>query len=510
MGDLHGPAEFLLNLFQETLEESIERDLNVNLHIITAPVQLVNSHSIRSLSGRDDENGRSVISKFNNLLFNLEGPNLNFYIEASEVVRYSKEVLTITNTSNSTENSGDAFLQFINSVLNEENTVVFIAAGDLREHVVFLLLTIDAEDFQIHKERSRKVNGDIPHFTEHLIDELLELSRQYVLSYAGNKKKFALRDTAPSVLRQLSRRIYSDVMREYSKFEYQANELANQVDQLNRISELTYEKSNVSGSIFMLTENDKHHITEEKTMNKRIPLTDSRSIRKLLQGLPSNRTLLCDGKDVYGIGTISSQDQRGRKLYYVEFSGRGRWSLKDFDDPLFSFMHVKHGRAYLYGDGYVMPEVAKKIQESFSISNKTLEAWETIIRTIARNGKGALLVIQDHEMVANEARRLGQPSLSFQSFEATEDILPSLSQIDGAVLLDPNLNCYAIGVILDGIIKPKKNFDDPARGARYNSAVRYRLAYPDINMVIIVISVDGMINVIPSTESSAQIQTGAR
>jgi len=45
-----------------------------------------------------------------------------------------------------------------------------------------------------------------------------------------------------------------------------------------------------------------------------------------------------------------------------------------------------------------------------------------------------------------------------------------LTPIDGAILLNPEGECYAFGVVLDGLAT---EIGDPSRGARYNSAIRY-------------------------------------
>ena len=77
--------------------------------------------------------------------------------------------------------------------------------------------------------------------------------------------------------------------------------------------------------------------------------------------------------------------------------------------------------------------------------------------------------------------------------------LASLTAMDGALLIDSNLNCHAIGVILDGVADPEHA--DSSRGARYNSATRYyyNCKKSDFDLIIIVVSDDGMINIIPAT-----------
>jgi DNA integrity scanning protein DisA with diadenylate cyclase activity len=74
----------------------------------------------------------------------------------------------------------------------------------------------------------------------------------------------------------------------------------------------------------------------------------------------------------------------------------------------------------------------------------------------------------------------------------SEEVLQQLTRIDGAVLVGPEATCYAIGVILDGLATDR---GDRARGARFNSAVRY-VDCRDEPVVIVVKSEDGMIEVI--------------
>jgi DNA integrity scanning protein DisA with diadenylate cyclase activity len=67
-----------------------------------------------------------------------------------------------------------------------------------------------------------------------------------------------------------------------------------------------------------------------------------------------------------------------------------------------------------------------------------------------------------------------------------------LTQIDGAMLLDTEGYCHAIGLILDGLAS---EHGDAARGARYNSAIRY-VETSTHNCLAVVVSDDGLINLI--------------
>jgi DNA integrity scanning protein DisA with diadenylate cyclase activity len=78
--------------------------------------------------------------------------------------------------------------------------------------------------------------------------------------------------------------------------------------------------------------------------------------------------------------------------------------------------------------------------------------------------------------------------------------MDNLTAIDGSVLLDTQGVCHAIGVILDGIAKEQQG--DPSRGARFNSAVRYVGSRAARSCVVVVISEDGRVDVIPQGRKS--------
>lgn len=103
------------------------------------------------------------------------------------------------------------------------------------------------------------------------------------------------------------------------------------------------------------------------------------------------------------------------------------------------------------------------------------------------------LVISDD--AKNESARLGRQCFVVKPFKLTDEKIQQVTAIDGAVLVDRDCVCHAIGVILDGLATKK---GDPARGARYNSALRYyELSNKKTPLVIVIISEDGMINLIP-------------
>jgi len=113
-----------------------------------------------------------------------------------------------------------------------------------------------------------------------------------------------------------------------------------------------------------------------------------------------------------------------------------------------------------------------------------------IARHLATMSRGSLLVVSNNANA--EVQRLANQSTPVVPFPLDLRFLAFISSIDGAVLVDLEGNCHAIGMILDGMASTKCK---SSRGARFNSAVRYVYGRPDA--VAVVKSEDGMIDVLP-------------
>ena len=95
-----------------------------------------------------------------------------------------------------------------------------------------------------------------------------------------------------------------------------------------------------------------------------------------------------------------------------------------------------------------------------------------------------------------EADRLKLQCTLVEPVPLTPLITRLVTSIDGAVLLDPEGYCYSIGVILDGRASGR---GDSARGARYNSALRY-VESSEYPCIAVVVSEDGLVDVITSVQ----------
>jgi len=124
--------------------------------------------------------------------------------------------------------------------------------------------------------------------------------------------------------------------------------------------------------------------------------------------------------------------------------------------------------------------------------NEVDNIWQ-IIQVAITQRHGTMLVITEN--VQQEAKRLSKQGFLIQQKRIDEVLVDNLTRIDGAVLLSPEGVVFSIGVILDGFASEK---GDTSRGSRYNSAVRYYETNKDkFKCLIVVVSMDGMINIIP-------------
>jgi hypothetical protein len=115
-----------------------------------------------------------------------------------------------------------------------------------------------------------------------------------------------------------------------------------------------------------------------------------------------------------------------------------------------------------------------------------------LIKVAEQESHGTMLVIT--EAAESEAARLSQQGTPIQPLLLNADVLRNLTPIDGAIILDPQGFCYAIGTILDGMAS---DAGDPSRGARYNSAIRYYESAQAPCMVVVVSS-DGGVTFVPN------------
>lgn len=257
----------------------------------------------------------------------------------------------------------------------------------------------------------------------------------------------------------------------------------------NTISSLRYEGAEGIGRILMAR---RGHPNIEVTLALSYPvgMRDYRAVRKLLEMSSNEISLLSDSACIYGLGKNADlYDQRAEDLFSVRFTKHYAWELLHADHLM---MRVVYGLPELPKMGIDKHKFERDVKRIFpEIKPKEItRLWELVLEA-TRQKHGTMVVVSSG--AGEEAKRLANQVTVVEPVELTTQIMQVITAIDGAVLIDPSSTCYAIGVILDGLASRKGT---PARGARYNSAIRYveTSQYP---CMAIVVSEDGSIDLVP-------------
>ena len=217
-----------------------------------------------------------------------------------------------------------------------------------------------------------------------------------------------------------------------------------------------------------------------------VPLSKTRWARKLLQMGSGPTALIADYRSIYGFGSVS--DISGPALR-VDFLDQQQWDFRRGNQVL---LRTRFGEPRLpeeaIGEARFMDNFRRLFPEA---GEQSAARFHKVLEILLQQPRGSMLVVA--EDAASEAARLEHQGTRIEPAVLSRPLLEQACRIDGTIIADPKGLCYAIGVILDGAA----NYEcSPARGARYNSAVRYVDA-SQAKRLAFVISEDRTLDIIP-------------
>ena len=261
-------------------------------------------------------------------------------------------------------------------------------------------------------------------------------------------------------------------------------------DTLNQLATTRYETRAGVGRL-VVANPASLHIEQSLLLDTVVPLRETRTLRKLLEtSRREGDALLTNGAVAYGLGDIrSSYDPALESVFEVVVSGPGSWDLRHAGTQL---MTVTYGAPRLPAQRLSRAEFEDTAKRLFAKSGgcDPGRLWELAL-ACADAEHGTMLVVSAD--ARGEASRLGGQALVVKQAELDGDLMRQVTRIDGAVLVEPDGSLVAIGVILDGLATTG---GDRARGARYNSAMRYLASARHATMIVLV-SEDGMLDLMP-------------
>ena len=259
---------------------------------------------------------------------------------------------------------------------------------------------------------------------------------------------------------------------------------------MNAVSAQPYEGRTGVGTLLLGRHSDEPVGVEvDLEFKSGIRLSETRALRKALELTGTNLALLTDGEVATGLGRIrDAHEPEG--MFEVTVTGRGQWAL---GTPNLALLAVDNGAATLPRDRIDKATFVDTVDRVFKGQADGDALW-ALTEAAAEQQHGTMLVVRaDAEA---EAQRLAPQALAVTPRQLEPASLASLSAIDGAILVGPDAQCHAVGVILDG--RAIAGVGDPSRGARYNSALRYHQGAAAGTTLIVVVSEDGMINLLPN------------
>ena len=219
---------------------------------------------------------------------------------------------------------------------------------------------------------------------------------------------------------------------------------------------------------------------------ERPELRNAKHTRKMLMAVEdSDRKLVSDGSHILGI----SRGEMPKGSLYVDFMGGYGFlnldgnSVCSFSDGAFSSTTRRANLVYL---------------EEFLLENNldtsTRDNLFTIASRIVQHAGfhkfGCTIVIDLNDPPLPMSGQKLEPPIDLTRNDLLE-LAQSMAKIDGALHIAADLKLHAFSCLLDGLSVPGEN---RARGARYNSALRFSHAHSDV--VVVVVSADRPVSVI--------------
>jgi hypothetical protein len=258
---------------------------------------------------------------------------------------------------------------------------------------------------------------------------------------------------------------------------------------LNLISSLMYEGTKGIGQLILVDPNN-DSVNFLVKFDEPIPFHEPRWVRKVLQMATTGVGIIANSQYIYGLGNLKeNHDVSEQDAFTVVFIDHYHWELRCGDQTM---LRSHYAEPKLPQEPFDKTAFLENYTRLFPLSTKedAVNLWNLMLMQIKQEYGSMIVVAEDAE---NEANRLRKQGTKIKPTRLTEQLLKSVSCIDGTILLDPIGYCHAIGIILDGEATEQCT---PSRGSRYNSGIRY-VQSNKAKRLAIVVSDDRTVDIIP-------------
>ena len=268
---------------------------------------------------------------------------------------------------------------------------------------------------------------------------------------------------------------------------------------IERISFYKNEKEIAKGKILITSYDIIEKLDYKIRFLNPISIKNHRMVRKLLQ---------ISSEDTYLVGTVTHvfgfvpnkqmlfENQKGRmkkpEFILIDVIGISHWCVGVLQEGIFQKVLENKSQCYQYPlPRFNLESFEDNLSKKFKSEYSKDKIFELVNMAIDQK-HGTMIIFSEN--AKSEVERLNSCCIPINPV-ALDEIIKTATSIDGAIFCDNFGVCYAIGTIIDGEHK-EGNGENISRGARHNSARRY-IGWKDDNIVIVIISEDGDVTVLP-------------
>lgn len=358
--------------------------------------------------------------------------------------------------------------------------------SSVEDYLVFVVLQLDAKAYELQGrlQKGQRHNGDLVEVSlpDAAINEFL-VESQRLVGFSEQLIDSGVFRSASETLRAAGQRLMLTPER------VKGASKRDLFQTCATISSLKYEGEEGIGKLVIA---DLGHPAVEVKISflETVELRSYRAVRKLLQLASSELSLISDSERIIGLGLVrDNYDQSQEDLFTIRFVRHHVWELIHADTVL---MRTTYGEPRLSRARFQERKFRADLKRMFfGITAESIHRLSEIAREASQQKHGTLLLIT--EDAAEEAERLKRHCARISPTTFGTDAIRTITSIDGAVIFDTKGVCYAIGAILDGTAS---RFGTSARGARFNSAIRY-IDSRDNPCFAVVVSEDGTVDFVP-------------
>lgn len=226
-------------------------------------------------------------------------------------------------------------------------------------------------------------------------------------------------------------------------------------------------------------------------------LKNFKHVRKLLLAVEhSDRKLVSDGQSILGIATGDLPENR----VVADFRGTHGF-LRQNANLVCSFSDASFHSSTFKANLVQLEEALLESKIDPSSVHMLFKMVSEVVHSAERQKYGCTIVIDLNDPPIEISGQNLEASLDLNQLHLL-DLAKSLAKVDGALHIGADLRLHRFACLLDGCAVPS---EDRARGARFNSALRFTAAHN--KLVVIVVSADRPVSVIQEgVELNAQCE----